>query len=263
MRHRIKQRKLNRTSEHRRAMQRNMAQSLIEHGQITTTLPKAKDIKPFVERIVTLAIRARKAAGSQDAAGSLRARRQLHKMLGDRAIIAADHRDDYWAMSDASRNKVLRMPSGRRHRTGDPKGKLAFTAESVLHRLLEDIAPKYEDRTGGYLRLIKLAGRRVGDNAPLAVVQFVGDEEAPGSVTKPARSARRRRADARYQAAIKAAKGFGGGQADAATAVAEAEAAEAAAESADAEAIEANAAAEDAGAADDNAAEATEEEKND
>ena len=209
MRHRIHYRKLNRTSEHRRALNRNMAQSLIEHGQIKTTLPKAKNIRPFVEKLVTLAVKVRRSAAAADRAGSLRARRRIHRLLGERSIIAAAHRDEYGGMSDAKRDKVMRMPSGRRHRAGEPKGKLAFTAESVVHRLIENVAARYEDRPGGYTRVIRLAQRRIGDNAPLAVVQLVGDEEVPTSLTKPARSARKRRADSRYRLAIKLSKGRG------------------------------------------------------
>ncbi|HNQ22752.1 MAG TPA: L17 family ribosomal protein [Phycisphaerae bacterium] len=207
MRHRIHQRKLNRTSEHRLALQRNLAQSLIEHGQVRTTLPKAKNLRPFVEKLLTLAVRVRKAAARQDSAGSLRARRQIHKLLGERSLIPKEHREDYWGMSDAARNKAMRMPSGRRHRTGEPKGKLAFTAESVTHRLVETVAAKLEERPGGYTRIVRLPDRRVGDNAPLALVQLVGEEEAPSSLTKPLRSARKRRADARYKLAVKLTKG--------------------------------------------------------
>lgn len=206
MRHQRHFRRLNRTTDHRRALHRNLAQSLIEHGQITTTLPKAKDLQPYVERIVTLAVQTRRFAAAGDNAKSLSARRRIHRLLADRAIIAKEHRLDYWAMSDAARNRTLRMPSGRRHRTGEPRGRLAFTAESVMHRLIEKIAPRYENRPGGYTRLVKLADRRVGDNAPLAMLQFVGDEEVPSSLTKPERSARKRRADARYRLAVKVTK---------------------------------------------------------
>ena len=113
-------------------------------------------------------------------------------------------------MSDALREKTMRMASGRRHRTGEPQGRLAFTAESVTHRLIETVAAKYEDRQGGYTRLIHLAEKRIGDSSELAVVQLVGDEEAPTSLTKPQRSARRRRTDARYAMAVKAAKKWTG-----------------------------------------------------
>ena len=206
MRHRLHHRKLNRTSEHRKALLRNLAQSLIEHGQIRTTLPKAKTLKPFVEKLVTLAVKVRRSAADSDPVGSLRARRRIGRMLGDRSLIPADHRSAYEGMSDAGRARTMRMVSGRRYRTGESKGRLVFTAESVVHRLIESVAPRYEDRPGGYVRLIRLPKRRIGDHSAVAIVQFVGDEEAPTALTKPARSARKRRADARYALAIKLGK---------------------------------------------------------
>jgi len=209
MNHRIHLRKLNRTSEHRRALLRNMAQNLIEHGRITTTLPKARTLRPYFERLVTLAVKSRRLAAASDNAGALRARRQLHALLGDRGIVPKDHKDEYASMSDAHRAKRMRMVSGRRYRTGEPKGRLGFTAESVTHRLIETVASRFEDRAGGYTRLVRLGERRLGDHSPLAMLQLVGDEEPPVSLTKPGRSARKRRADARYAAAIKAAKAWG------------------------------------------------------
>lgn len=206
MRHRIHQRKLNRTSEHRKALLRNMAQNMIEHGQITTTLPKAKTLRPFVERVITLAVKTRTRAAASDDVGSLRARRRLQQLLGDRGLIPAEHREAYAAMSDARRAKTMRSASGRRYRTGEPKGRLVFTAESIMHRLIETVAVRFEDRPGGYTRLIRLAKKRLGDASPLAVLQFVGDEDAPLSLTKPAKSSRQRKADGRYALAIKAAK---------------------------------------------------------
>jgi len=205
MRHRKQHRKLNRTSEHRLALRRNMAQSLFEHGAITTTLPKAKDLRPFAERLITLAVRTR-AYASSDPAASVRARRAIERLMGDRSMVPAEHQSDYDVLSDAARAKTLRMPSGRRHRTGEPKGRLAFTAESVTHRLIERIAPRYQDRPGGYTRVIRFSGVRLGDAAPKAVLQLVGDEDAPGTVTKPEKTARRRRADARYGFAVKLSK---------------------------------------------------------
>jgi large subunit ribosomal protein L17 len=203
----MRHRKLNRTSEHRRALRRNMAQSLFEHGQLTTTLPKAKNLRPFVERLITLGVKARRLHKSGDAAGALLARRTIDSLMSDRVIIPAAHRADYDAMSDSARAQSLRMGSGRRYRTGDPKGRLAFTADSVARRLVEKIAPRFVDRPGGYTRIIKLATWRLGDSSPLAVLQLVGDEQAPGVLTKPGRSARQRRTNARYALAVKAAKG--------------------------------------------------------
>ncbi len=97
----------------------------------------------------------------------------------------------------------------RRYRTGEPKGRLAFTAESVVHRLINTVARRYEDRPGGYTRLIRLPKRRLGDKSPLAMLQLIGGEEVPTSLTKPRKSSRRRRADARYAMAVKAAKRWG------------------------------------------------------
>ena len=78
MRHRIKGRKLNRTAAHRRAMLRNMATSLFRHGRIETTTAKAKELRPYAERLITLAKR-----------GDLHARRQVARKIADRQVLGA------------------------------------------------------------------------------------------------------------------------------------------------------------------------------
>jgi len=206
MKHRTKSRKLNRMSAHHKAMQRNLAQSLFQHGQITTTVQKAKDVRPFVERLITLARHARE--------GSITARRQIHKLLSDRSFIAADRQSEYDEMSMAKREKTLRARNGRRYRTGAAKGKLAFTGESITHRLITTVANRFSGRPGGFTRLIRLGKRRLGDGGELALVQLVGDEQSPGALTKPERSARRVRADGRYALAIKLAKQRRGGKSE-------------------------------------------------
>ncbi len=206
MRHRVRHRGLNRTSEHRLALRRNLAQNLFEHEQVTTTLPKAKTLRPFAEKLITLAVRVRKMRDARNRASELAARRAIHQLLGDRAVIPAEHQAAYDAMSDAARAKSLRMVSGRRYRTGEPRGRLAFTADSIMNRLVEKIAPRFDDRPGGYTRLIRMATRRLGDGSLLAMVQLVGNEQAPGTLTKPGQGARRRRADARYALAVKVLK---------------------------------------------------------
>ena len=124
MRHGVAHRKLGRTTSHRTAMFANMAASLIKHEQIVTTLPKAKELSPFVEKLVTLAKK-----------GDLHARR-----------IAIS-----------------------RVRDIDQVGKL-----------FETLGPRYRERQGGYIRVLK-AGYRYGDNAPLAVIEFVDrDPDAKG-----------------------------------------------------------------------------------
>ena len=126
MRHKLAHRKLNRTASHRKAMFANMASSLIEHEQIVTTLPKAKELRPIVEKLVTLAKK-----------GDLNSRR---------IAIAR------------TRNKEMSK------------------------KLFDVLGPRYKDRHGGYIRIMK-AGFRYGDNAPMAVIEFVdSDESAKGAV---------------------------------------------------------------------------------
>ena len=125
MRHGFKRRRLNRTSTHRKAMFANMAASMIKHEQILTTLPKAKELRPIVEKLVTLGKR-----------GTLHARRQAISQIQDKAQVA---------------------------------------------KLFDAIAPRYAERNGGYIRIMK-AGFRYGDNAPMAVIEFVDrDPDAKGS----------------------------------------------------------------------------------
>lgn len=208
MRHLRHHRRFNRTSEHRWALRRNVAQNLFEHGEIVTTLPKAKDLRAFCEQLITLAVRVRKLRSS-DPQGSLLARRRIHRLLGERSLVAKEHAGSYRDMSDADRRQTMRMASGRRHRTGEPRGKLVFTGESISYRLIEKVARRYEERPGGYTRVVRLPSWRIGDGASKAVLQLVGDEESPGTVSKPAKSARRRRSDARYALAVKVAKSGG------------------------------------------------------
>lgn len=198
MRHRLAFRKLGRTMEHRKALRRNQAQSLFEHGQITTTLQKAKDLRPFAERMITLAKKARQ--------GDLAARRRLQRLLTERFFIPVEHQGEYDDMSNAGRRAVRRSRSGRHYRTGEGKGSLSFTVMAISHRLINEIAERYEDRQGGYTRIIRLAKTRVGDQGAQAILQLVGEEEVPSNVPKPAKSARRRRIDARYAAVVKSGK---------------------------------------------------------
>jgi len=175
-----------------------MAQSLFEHGQITTTLPKAKDLRPFVERLITLGRKAR--------SGDLAARQRLTALLGDRAIIPSDYQEQYEDMTDAARTKVMRSRSGRRYRLGQARGGQKFTAVSIIHHLINEVVPRFEGRPGGYTRVIHIGAGNRTDNAAMAVLQLVGEEESPGTVTRPEKTARKRRVERRYAAAAKAAK---------------------------------------------------------
>lgn len=132
MRHGAAHRKLGRTTSHRTAMFANMAASLIKHEQITTTLPKAKELRPFVEKLVTLGKK-----------GDLHARRQAISQVRD---------------------------------------------VTQVGKLFETIAPRYAERNGGYIRIMK-AGFRHGDNAAMAVIEFVDrDADAKGLDSGPVQS---------------------------------------------------------------------------
>ncbi|MGB8277766.1 MAG: 50S ribosomal protein L17 [Methylovirgula sp.] len=122
-------RRFNRTHEHRKAMFANLSQALIKHEQIVTTLPKAKDLRPVVEKLVTLGKR-----------GDLHARRQAIAEIKD---------------------------------------------VDLVKKLFDVLAPRYKERHGGYTRVLK-AGFRYGDNADMAVIEFVDrDEEAKGKDSGP------------------------------------------------------------------------------
>jgi large subunit ribosomal protein L17 len=140
MRHGRTLRKLNRTASHRTAMFANMAAALIEHEQIVTTLPKAKELRPIVEKLVTLAKR-----------GDLASRRLA----------------------------VSRIRN-----------------EEMVRKLFETIGPRYGERNGGYTRVLK-AGFRYGDNAAVAVIEFVDrDVEARGAGDRARREAEETAAEA-------------------------------------------------------------------
>ena len=192
MRHRVRGRKLARTSAHRLALRRNLVQSLFEHGELRTTVVKAKEVRAMAERMITLAID-----------GGLAARQRVEALLLDRAIIPSEHQEDYDKMSDAKRLKTLRARSGRRYRANTTRPGLKFTAESVINKLFKDIGPRMKKRNetlksgGGYTRIIKLADRRLGDGGQLAILQLVGDDDKPRSKNKD-KTERKRRARVKY-----------------------------------------------------------------
>ena len=129
MRHGNSGRKLSRTASHRKAMFANMSAALIKHEQIVTTRPKAKDLRPIVEKLITLGKR-----------GDLHARRQAIAQIRDEGQVA---------------------------------------------KLFSVLGPRYKERQGGYIRILK-AGFRYGDNAPMAVIEFVDrDVNAKGQDSGP------------------------------------------------------------------------------
>ena len=129
MKHRLKGKKLNRTSSHRKALLKNLSQALLKHEQIVTTLIKAKTLKPYVDKLITIGKK-----------GSLHARRHAIRKLGDSKLVT---------------------------------------------KLVEVLAKRYENRNGGYSRIIK-AGYRYGDSAPMAVIELIErDESAKGIDSGP------------------------------------------------------------------------------
>ena len=219
MRHRVYGRKLGRKTNHRKAMFRNMAVALFTHGQITTTVPKAKSLRPFVERLITMAKK-----------GDLHNRRRAISALGgDKNMMVAEDGEGI-----------------ERNRFGELQ-----KAPKIVKHLFEEIGPRYEDRTGGYTRIIRLGINRLGDGTDLCVIQLVGQEDEDAPQVAGSRS-RRAQANKRMDYAAKLAKGG-----DSATAVAEPEAEEEVAE----EAPVAEEAAAEAEAPAEEAAEAEEEKK--
>jgi large subunit ribosomal protein L17 len=147
MRHRVAHRKLRRTTEHRKALLRNLCTSLVVEGKVVTTLAKAKELRPFAERAITLAKRGL-AADSPGRTLSLR-RLAANYFIGGHAEIRFRHPAE-------KEKRVI-------ERTG---GTLA------LKKLFDEIGPRYMQRPGGYTRIVKL-GWRKGDGSDLALIELV------------------------------------------------------------------------------------------
>lgn len=196
MRHRVAGYKLGRDTEHRKSLWRNLAMSLFTHGQITTTIPKAKSVRPFVEKLIT-------AARKND----LASRRRVIAQLGDHIMVKSDEDSE-----------VIRS-SKRANRRGGYAGKL-LDGPRIVKKLFEEIAPQYVDRKGGYTRIVKLDRHRIGDGADLCVLQLVNDEDT-GPQVAGKYSRRRIIANHRMEISAKARKS-GKSESEASTIMAEA-----------------------------------------
>jgi large subunit ribosomal protein L17 len=158
MRHLKAHRKLGRTTEHRVSMLRNMATSLInsEKEHIVTTIQKAKELRPYVEKVITLARKAENLVDGEDtAAKKVHLRRQAAQYFH-------------------SGNRQFKKEQSRfRGKKGEPKDVIERTAGvKAVQRLFDELGTRYKDRNGGYTRIIRL-GRRNGDNAEMAVIELV------------------------------------------------------------------------------------------
>jgi large subunit ribosomal protein L17 len=151
MRHQKAHRKLGRTSEHRMSMLRNLAVSLINSRseRIVTTLPKAKELRPFVERAITLSRKASNLQGEDSGPRALHLRRQAAGFFH-------------------AGNMQMAVLTGKRGQVRPAR----TSGVAALKRLFDELGERYKDRPGGYTRIFKL-GRRAGDNAELAIIELV------------------------------------------------------------------------------------------
>lgn len=164
MRHRVAGKQLSRSTSHRKAMRRNMAASLFEHGAIRTTAVKAKELRPFVEKLITLARK-----------GTLHARRRVIQLLQDRDIFSWDEVEGDYLPED----------------------------KTVIQKLFEEIAPRYADRPGGYTRIIRISERRIGDSGEQVILQLVEEsaETSGGGAGRRKQRAQKRHEAAKAMAA--------------------------------------------------------------
>jgi large subunit ribosomal protein L17 len=148
MRHRVAHRKLGRKTEHRLALLRNLCTSLITHERLITTLPKAKELRPFAERAITLGKRALAADAPEGA-------------LHNRRLAAA-----YFFGGNTNR-----IPDGGYKRPQAPR----TAGVAALDKLFDEVASRFAERPGGYTRILKLGARR-GDGAEMALIELLGSE---------------------------------------------------------------------------------------
>ena len=195
--------RLGRTTAHRASTLRNLAAGLFEHGQIVTTIPRAKAVQPMVETIITAA-----------KSGTLAARRNIiAKLGGDRrgfewlflAKAPTEQEKDFVEKLRDQRRQFFDLPASsevERNRYGE----LRKSPKLVKH-IFDRVAPKFADRAGGYTRIVKLGRHRIGDAGELCLLQLVGNEEGAEIGGQP--STRRRIADKRtaFYAKLKAGKG--------------------------------------------------------
>jgi large subunit ribosomal protein L17 len=148
MRHRKAGRRLGRNAEHRLALMRNLTMALILHERIITTVAKAKEVRPFVEKLITLAKK-----------GTLHSRRLAMAKLG---------------------------PMGQARPNANAENENERDDRKVLTKLFEDIAPRFKDRPGGYTRIIKRHERRLGDAGQTAFLELLKEGETKVRAKAPA-----------------------------------------------------------------------------
>jgi large subunit ribosomal protein L17 len=176
MRHLKAHRKLGRDTEHRISLLRNLATSLINSrdDRIVTTLPKAKELRPFIEKAITLSRHAASLEGNGSEVQGVHLRRQA---------AAYFHSGNF-----------RRATATRRGQTPPPRS----AGVAALRRLFDELGERFKDRPGGYTRIIKM-GRRSGDGAELAIIELVDnarEKEAQTSSRKKAKGSSKKKAGA-------------------------------------------------------------------
>jgi large subunit ribosomal protein L17 len=163
-------------------MLRNLAAGLFEHGQIETTLPKAKAVQPFVEKIITIAKRG--GFNSRKRIEQLINDRKIHSWVADPNVPDTAKQNDYFDLPNESDIEFNRYGEVRK-------------APRLVQHILSVVGPKFADRDGGYTRIVKIGKRRLGDGTDLCILQLVGEEEGPqlGGGESRRRTQKQRRRD--------------------------------------------------------------------
>jgi large subunit ribosomal protein L17 len=159
-------RQLSRDSEHRKAMRRNLVQSLFEHGKVRTTLPKALEVRSMAERLITLA-----------RGGTLNERRRAIAALQDRRLV------------DENQDFIEEGPT-----------------RTIIQKLFNEIGPSFKDRNGGYIRIIKTADHRIGDGGSIVSLQLLTVDAMPKGTARRSAGLRRKRNERKHQFASKVLK---------------------------------------------------------
>lgn len=207
MRHRKASYKLGRTTAHRLSTLRNLATGVFEHGQIVTTIPRAKAVQGMVEKLITIAKNSidrpeRRVPARRLVAAKLGGNKKAFTWMylpKDASEGEKEHVNELRGRAGAFFD-VPEASTVERNRYGEVR-----KAPRMVKHIFDNVAPRFKDRKGGYTRIVKLGKRRIGDAGELCVIQLVGAEEGPeigGNLSK-----RRRNADKRTAFAAKLRKG--------------------------------------------------------
>ncbi len=176
MRHRVAGRRLGRSGGHRRALYRNLVTELLRHGRIRTTEAKARAIRSKAEKLITLSRRGQTEtildlvqAGDEVRLRALIRKKRAHKLMElARAAQDPDLSDEEREARQAAVEQYVRAMGVHARRLAAAR----LNDPEVVRKLFDELGPRYQDRPGGYTRILKL-GRRKGDAAPMAIIELV------------------------------------------------------------------------------------------